>query len=211
MFIKIDDENNIVEVISVGVKPKKNGYEVESIDENILSDILNYKYINGEFIKNSGLSLEKINKIKNIKINLMNNICKNVIESGINFKNKHYSLTIYDQINIERLKAQAILNSNLNFLYHADNETYQLYSSEDIIKLSKEANLWIQYWLVYFNCLKSEILEMDDIDKIKDIKFGQILSKKSTDFINSIFSENQFNIDPISDQYNYDMINFSTS
>ena len=141
----------------------------------------------------------------------MNNICKNVIESGINFKNKHYSLTTYDQINIERLKAQAILNSNLNFLYHADNETYQLYSSEDIIKLSKQANLWIQYWLVYFNCLKSEILEMDDIDKIKDIKFGQILSKKSTDFINSIFPENQFNIDPISDQYNYDMINFSTS
>ena len=51
MYIRTDNEDNIVELIFIGSMPEKNGFKIDKIDENIINDILNYKYINGEFIK----------------------------------------------------------------------------------------------------------------------------------------------------------------
>lgn len=188
MFIRTDDNNNIVEIISVGVKPEKNGYEVEAIDETILSDILNYKYINGEFVKNENFRQEKIDEIKNIKISNLSLICQNMIVSGIDFNGSHYSLTEHDQLNLMKHSFSAILNPDGTFAYHADGEDCRDYTSTEIIQISTLAEKWKTYHLTYFNMIKSNINNTTDIDEVISFEYGMELSEDQETKLNSILT-----------------------
>lgn len=205
MYIRTDDDHNILEVIIVGGKPEKNGYEVDTIDESILPDILSYKYIDGQFIKReTDIRLDKIDEIREIKINMMSSICQSVIENGIDVNGEHYSLTAHDQLNIMNLESQARINPNKPLPYHADGEMCRLYSAEEIIILAESAASWISYWSTYFNHLKAEIIKMTDIDEIISVKFGQSLSDVNDASIKHILGDTSFTIEPISDGFDYD-------
>ena len=207
MYIRTDDDNNIIEVIVVGGVPEKNGYQIDTIDESILSDVFSYKYIDGEFVKKEqDIRLDKIDDIKNVKINMMSSICQNVIESGIDVLDKHYSLSAYDQINLMKLESLARMNPEGLFPYHADGELCTLYSAEAIIVLAERATAWKLYWSTYFNHLKAEIMEMTNVDDIISVKFGQTLNDTSIQSINLILGGVTFTIDPISDQFDYNTL-----
>lgn len=207
MYIRTDDDHNILEVIVVGMKPETNGYEVDTIDEEILSDVLSYKYIDGNFVKKeTDMRLEKIDDIKQIKISMMSSICQNVIEGGFDLNDEHYSLSAYDQINIMKLESQARLNPDQPLPYHADGELCKLYTAEDIITLAEYATGWKLYWSTYFNHLKNEILNMTDVDQIISVKFGQTLSDDSNTSISQILGDTVFTITPIVDDFDYDSL-----
>lgn len=211
MYIRTDDDHNIIEVIIVGGKPEKNGYEVDTIDESILPDILYYKYIDGQFIKReTDVRLDKINEIREIKINMMSSICQSVIENGIDVNGKHYSLTAYDQINIMKLESQARMKPDQLLPYHANGELCKLYSAEAIIALAEYATAWKLYWSTYFNHLKMEITNMTDVDKIISVAFGQKLTDESNSSISQILGDVVFTIEPISDEFDYDSLFIKT-
>lgn len=211
MFIRTDDNNNVVEIISVGVKPEKNGYEVESIDETMLYDILNYKYINGEFVKNENFRQEKIDKIKDIKISNLSLICQNMIVSGIDFNGSHYSLTEHDQLNLMKHSFSAILNPNGTFAYHADGEDCRDYTSSEIIQISTLAEKWKTYHLTYFNMIKSNIKNTTDIDEVISFKYGMKLSDDQETKLDSILTLDDgsmvtFTREIINDNFDYNSL-----
>lgn len=190
MYIKTDENNNVVEVIFVGVKPEQNGYEIENIDKDILENILEYKYIDGTFVKNNDFFQNRINEIKNIKINNLKNICQNSIINGIDYNGSHYSLSEHDQINLMMLKFNAILNPNETFLYHADDEEYREYTSTEIKQIAEAAEKWKTYHLTYFNMLKNYVKNMSNVSEVVATQYGTTLFAEQEDKLKEILTSN---------------------
>lgn len=204
MYIRTDDEHNIVEVIFVGCKPDTNGYEIDMIDETILSDILNYKYIDGVFVKNDTDLLQKnIDYIKQIKINNMSHICQMIIEHGIDYNGSHYSLTTTDQINLMKLESTARLSPTTPILYHADGECCRIYTNDEIIGIADAAIVWITYNTTFFNVLKDQINKMTDVNDIVAIQYGMSLDDEHTSLFTSLTEGYNFNINLIEDNFDY--------
>lgn len=208
MYIRTDDEHNVLEVIVVGAKPTTNGYEVDTIDESILSDIFSYKYIDGSFVKNDNVNPlnEIIDDVKNIKLNTMSSICNMTIENGVDIGDEHYSLTGNDQINIMKLESNARLAPDQSFPYHADGKLCRLYTAEEIINIATVATSWILYWTTYYNHLKTEILAMTDASDVVNVKFGQPLTDASMESFKLIVGDTVITIDPISDGFDYESL-----
>lgn len=207
MYIRTDDEHNILEVIVVGGKPTTNGYEVDTIDESILSDLFSYKYIDGNFVKNDKNPLDDIiDDVKRIKLNMMSSVCQTIIENGIDIGNDHYSLSSNDQINIMKLESQARLNMDQSFPYHADGQLCRLYTAEEIIGIASAATSWVLYWTTYYNHLKSEVVAMTTSDEVINVKFGQALSDASMESFKMIVGDTVISIDPIEDGFDYNSL-----
>ena len=210
MYIRTDDDNNIVELIIVGARPKVNGYEIDSIDESILKDILNYKYINGEFIKSDTDIRDKyIDTIRDIKISRMSQVCNALIEHGIDFGGSHYSLTTTDQINLIKLESMAKLSPETTILYHADGEDCRVYSNEEITSIAELAMAWITYNTTYFNQLKSQINETNSIDEIISINYGSTLDETHNEQFMGLtqgLTGLGLSINEITDEFDYESI-----
>lgn len=210
MYIRTDDENNIKELIIVGGMPETNGYEIDSIDEDIIKDILSYKYIDDEFIKNEEVDVlqENIEKVRTIKIDMMSSICHNNIEQGITINNSHYSLTSNDQIEMIKLESMIKMNSEAPVFYHADGEKCRLYSADEFLAISTAALGWITYNRTYFNLLKSEINEMTNVHEIIKINYGDPLNETNTAILNSIMNNgiDLFEFPIIIDEFDYESI-----
>lgn len=214
MYIRTDDDHNIVEVIFVGIKPEKNGFEIDdNIDNDILKNILKYKYIDGEFIKNNitDMKQEKINEIKNIKISVMNSICQNCIINGIDYNGSHYSLTEHDQINLMRHSFSAMVNPTGTFLYHADGEECREYSSAEIIQIATLAEKWKTYHLTYFNMIKSYIKNITDVNEVINVLYGITLSEDQETKLSEILTMEDGSIlslprEIIYDNYDYEKL-----
>ena len=212
MYIRTDDDGNVLEVISVGAKPEHNGYEVETIDRDILNDIFSYKYINGNFVKSEtfkDIRQEKIDAIKDIKISNMSAICYSLIINGIDYQNSHYSLSEHDQLNLMRHSFSAMINPSGTFLYHADGESCREYSATDITNISTLAEKWKTYHLTYFNALKQYIQNIADVDEVINVKYGIKLSDEVESLLSEILQTDgtltvDFPRDIVSDGFNYD-------
>lgn len=173
MYIQTDNAGNIIQAISVGGMPTENGYEINSIDDEILSDIFNYKYIDGEFVKKeTDIRQENIDTIKKIKINHMSEICEEQITQGIDYNGQHYSLSDHDQLNLTTYSISAALNPSDTFLYHADGEDCREYTATEITDITTLAKIWKTYHLTYFNAIKQYINAMTNVDDIIAISYG---------------------------------------
>lgn len=179
MYIQTDNDNNIIELISVGEMPAENGYEIDenTVDREILDDILNYKYIDGEFIKNEHNPNSNIEMIKVAKISSLSNLCNSVITNGIDFNGEHFSLTSNDQINLMKLESSAKENPDMIIFYHADGQICRPFSTGDIIALAGLATQWILLNTTYFNLMKSQVQSMTSIDDIVAINYGSPLDQ----------------------------------
>lgn len=207
MYIRTDDNHNIIELIIVGVMPEKNGYEVDKIDEEIMRDILNYKYIDGEFIKSETDIRDKcIDEIRSLKIANMSQTCNMLIEKGIDFGGSHYSLTTTDQINLMKLESVARLSPETQILYHADGEGCREFSNEEIIAIATLAIGWITYNTTYFNQLKAQINEMTDIDDIISINYGMTLNETYNTQFMALTEGIDFTIDEVIDEFDYESL-----
>lgn len=108
--------------------------------------------------------------IRNSKINEMSYECNKEIENGIDYNEKHYSLTQYDQINL--LSAQlAIMNGAQSATYHADGETYREYSAAEINELAALANEHKNTILQKYNHIKVHIKTLTTINEISAVQW----------------------------------------
>lgn len=207
MYIRTDDDNNIIELIFTGVMPEKNGYEVNNIDNEIIKDILNYKYIDGEFIKNDiNIYQKNIDIIKDIKISRMSEICNIMIESGITYNNSHYSLKQTDQIELIKLESMLKMDPASKVFYHADGEKCRQYSHEEFLAISGMALGWITYHRTYFNLLKSEIINMTDVNDVLVVNYGSPLNSEDSETLSMIIDGNTIEFPEVEDTFNYDSL-----
>lgn len=178
MYIQTQADGTITQVITVGVKPAENGYEIErsSISDEILQHIFQYKYIDGEFVKNETVLESKIDQIRSMKIANMSAICNQLITHGIDFNNEHYSLTSDDQINLMKLESVATLSPSTQIFYHPDGGLCRAYSTEEILQLANLATLWIVYHTTYFNFTKAQLSQETDVEKIINFQYGNTLN-----------------------------------
>lgn len=118
-------------------------------------------------------------QIKNDKIQELKEQCAEVIKKGISIKLldgkfHQFELTIEDQLNLNILKTR--LEQAAKFIiYHEKGCTCKLYDSEDITTIIYEANKHIEYNTTYFNFMRYCINNMNDIDDIKNIHYGDKL------------------------------------
>jgi len=118
----------------------------------------------------------EIEKVKAEKIKEMSAICHKNIINGITIilsdkKKHHFKFTIEDQINLLSIKNE-IDNGAKKVIYHETNGEYTAYSSKDMLLLFKSFEQHKMHHLIYFNELKRYINNLDDIEKIKNIKYG---------------------------------------
>lgn len=207
MYIRTDDNDNIVEFVQIGGMPEVNGYEIDTIDNGIIKNIFSYKYIDGEFVKKdeNDILQENIEDIRYTKLNRMRYFCQKNIENGITVNGSHYSLTTHDQIELIKLESMVKMNAATPIFYHADGEKCRLFSSDEFLSVSTMALGWITYNRTYFNLLKSEINEMTDTNNIININYGSALNQTNKDILNTVMGDNiiLFDFPIIEDDFDY--------
>lgn len=205
MFIQTDIENNIIQLVTIGDKPEKNGYEIpDDTPIEILKNIFNYKYINNELIINENDSTDKLKSIKDKKISVLSKLCNQIIIKGIDFNNEHYSLNECDQINLSKLESLA--KDGEKVLYHANGKKCRIYEPEEFLQLTSLAFVFINYNTTYFNLLKSEIENMSSLEEVLSVNYGIKLNEENQAILNLASAGLTFSIPEIVDSTNYDDI-----
>ncbi|MCM1226114.1 MAG: hypothetical protein NC320_01655 [Clostridium sp.] len=172
MFIKLNEDNSIDSIITVGLPNEEDKYiEVGDITDDIKKNIFCYKYINGEFVLKDNADEIQLRRIRNAKINAMSNICHNIIIHGFDFEDgHHYSLKESDQNSLNVLSLKAA--QGLNTAWHYDGGYIRFYTPEEMLKLTGHAFRFITYHQTYFNQLKAMINNMDNLDDIIAVQYG---------------------------------------
>lgn len=208
MYIRTDNDGKIIEMIFVGGMPTENGYEVDetTVDREILEHVLEYKYINGEFIKNEDYRLTKIDDIKQQKISFMNQTCNYSITKGIDYNGEHYSLTELDQINLARVEYSIKSNPDLSVLYKADGKNFREYTADEILELSSLVYRWVTYHRMYLNLVKEQISSMNNIDDIITMKYGEPLIPQYQSQLSNIIPDDDpdLHIEIVADDFDYE-------
>lgn len=213
MIIKIDETGRITSVINVGGKenPSEGLYKIDGtqLSEEVKNDLFSYKYINGELIHVDESDTEKLQEVKNQKINFLSYTCNQLIENGIDWNGEHYSLQYSDQINLSKLASQAVAFPQMPIFYHADGKLCRQYTPEEMLALSQACVGWVTYHTTYFNYAKAYINDLNDFDKIAAFKYGQMFEghEQLTQEMNTIIETTGVVFDQRIDDYtNYNCI-----
>lgn len=210
MYIKVNEENEITELIKVGELPSENGYDIgEDVPEDILKCIFDYKYIDGEFVKRESADDERLEKLKRVKIESLSEVCRSVIIKGVDISDEHYSLEEHDQLNINDLKESALKGENV--IYHADGGLFKTYTSEAFLALVKHLSDFKVFHNAYFNHLKAMIKGMTDLEEILNVSYGSPLTPDLQKSFDDLTKDMQFEIISIEDTTNYDSILYISS
>ena len=129
-----------------------------------------------------------LSQAKQRKINEISLTSQSMIINGIEYGGKRYRLNTTDQINISALSAMAQLGNKVP--YHADGEICRIFEPEEMLALTKTATSWVVYHTTYFNLLKHQILEYDNIDDVNKVYYGIELKDEYQKIINTIVSSN---------------------
>ena len=106
------------------------------------------------------------------KVTILGNRCTEHIEAGFDCDGKHYSLSTFDQMDIDA-QLSNILNIGLTSVcYHADNTLCTMYTAKDFLKVACMAKAVILKHKTYVNHLISMVKQMDDIDEIMAVEYG---------------------------------------
>ena len=179
MLIRTDENLNIIQLITVGcVLPNTPNYyqiEKEDITDEIIHHILDYQYINNQFVLRVDQH-EKREKVLETKLTNMRMICNQTITYGIDYNNAHYSLSDEDQMNLTNLSLMA--QSGVPYVpYHADGQLCRMYSAEEIIAISQLAIQWITFHTTYYNFTKSYLKNITDMNQLIAFQYGMPLSE----------------------------------
>ena len=107
----------------------------------------------------------------------MSEACASAIESGFSIQLSdghmhHFSLTIVDQVMIMALAQKAKAGQTV-LPWHADGESCEFFSPEDILAVNTEMENLITYHETYFNSLKQYMLSMNVIEQLNAVTYGQ--------------------------------------
>lgn len=114
------------------------------------------------------------------KLNEISTACNNAISSGTDVQlstgeKKHFSYTIEDQSNISEM-FNAVIMGATSYPYHADSETCEMYSSQDIVTVYATLSALKTMQTTYHNMLKQYILTLEDSADIESVFYGQQLT-----------------------------------
>lgn len=144
------------------------GIEVKFIPEEVKANCTLYKYIDGEFIKDTSIELEQL---KATKLQELAAKCATMITDGFYVGEAHYSFDVNDQANILAWAEQ--VKAGKSVPYHADGELCRVYTPEEFLTVVMVATLHKVTHQTYFNCLKAQVLALTDILEVKDTTYGE--------------------------------------
>lgn len=127
-----------------------------------------------------------LSQAKQRKINEISLTSQSMIINGVEFNGKRYRLNTTDQINMSALSAMAQIGNKVP--YHADGEICRVFEPEEMVQLAQTATNWIVYHTTYFNLLKHQILEYDNLEDVKKVYYGTKLKDEYQQIINTIIS-----------------------
>lgn len=127
-----------------------------------------------------------LSQAKQRKINEISLTSQSMIINGVEFNGKRYRLNTTDQINMSALSAMAQMGNKVP--YHADGEICRIFEPEEMVQLAQTATSWIVYHTTYFNLLKHQILEYDNLEDIEKVYYGIKLKDEYQQIINTIIS-----------------------
>lgn len=208
MIIRVDDEFNIIQFITVGGNADNpDCYEVEDVPYDIKRDIFSYKYINGQFIRRSDTDDKHIAEAQRVKCQFLNSTCASLIEGGIQIGDAHYSLSYADQINLSKLVSQATMYPEIPLFYHSDGQLCRQYTAEEILYIGQIAESWVIYHTTYCNFAKAYVNSLHDFATVRDFKYGGTLSDELQTQLNAILETTHITFEQlIDDPFNYDTI-----
>nr|DAV11651.1 MAG TPA: protein of unknown function (DUF4376) [Caudoviricetes sp.] len=127
-----------------------------------------------------------LSQAKQRKINEISLTSQSMIINGVEFNSKRYRLNTTDQINMSALSAMAQMGNKVP--YHADGEICRIFEPEEMVQLAQTATNWIVYHTTYFNLLKHQILEYDNLEDVEKVYYGTKLKDEYQQIINTIIS-----------------------
>lgn len=127
-----------------------------------------------------------LSQAKQRKINEISLTSQSMIINGVEFNGKRYRLNTTDQINMSALSAMAQMGNKVP--YHADGEICRIFEPEEMVQLAQTATSWIVYHTTYFNLLKHQILEYDNLEDVEKVYYGIKLKDEYQQIINTIVS-----------------------
>lgn len=152
-FTPLIDENGFY-------KYKRNGDKIiETSDEE-----------RQNFINNKKAKDFKI--LKEMKIDELQHDCKSSITQGIELNGSNYSYTTEDQNNLNSALNLAI-ETGLSVTYHADGESFKLYSKDELREIYIAEELNILHHTIYFNQLKEYIKTLTTEEEVENIIYGE--------------------------------------
>lgn len=127
-----------------------------------------------------------LSQAKQRKINEISLTSQSMIINGVEFNGKRYRLNTTDQINMSALSAMAQMGNKVP--YHADGEICRVFEPEEMVQLAQTATNWIVYHTTYFNLLKHQILEYNNLEDVEKVYYGIKLKDEYQQIINTIIS-----------------------
>ena len=135
---------------------------------------------------------EPIEVLKSNKITEMSAVCQSAITDGFDYEGKHYSLSLYDQINLERIK-NSITEATTSVKYHADGECEEEISVETFNGIYNAATNHIESNTARFNNLKGMIKNLSKEEEVKVCYYGMKLDTiKTTNKLNVLTKEDNY-------------------
>lgn len=108
------------------------------------------------------------------KIDNLSEECNNIIETGVDYNGKHFSMTIPDQLNLESLKT-TIMGGAEGVPYHADGESCMIYTSAEFLEIYNACATHKILQTTYFNQLKQYVLSLESVEEVNAVTYGQEL------------------------------------
>lgn len=106
------------------------------------------------------------------KATILGNRCTEAIEAGFDCDGKHYSLSVFDQMDIDTQLSSIINLGMTEVAYHADGELCRIYSAEEFLKVACIAKATLLKHRSYVNGLIFMIKKMTNIDEIMEVEYG---------------------------------------
>lgn len=206
MTIILDEEKNIIQLIMVGQTTDENAIEVGDIEQSIVKNIFDYKYIDGEFVLKESAYSEKLEKIKQAKIDTMSQICSAEIIKGVDYNNEHYALTLDDQTNISNLTMLAAQGSTVPYHADGDGANCKIFTAEEFTQFSSYCQQFKIYHLTYFNQLKGYINSLTNVEDVLSINYGTELTGKYAESLIQMTNGFQYSITVVEDKTDYSRI-----
>lgn len=134
--------------------------EIREVDEATLEQLPKFDYL-----------AEAMDK----KCAELSAICNETITGGIDYNDKHYSLTAADQTNIDSMFNSVVLGAS-SFPYHADGEECAVMDAQSIIGLYMAYKTHVTYHTTYFNMLKSQMKTYTEPNEVYIVRYGDELN-----------------------------------
>lgn len=175
-------------ILIKGIDVNLKGFKLYNENDLLIGDYSDYKTLyrtieSGYILSNDKSIYQEDNyvyiptleEIKQMKIIELSDTCQNIIYNGVDIElsngKEHFSLTIEDQLNLFGKQAQLLTNAD-RFEYHSDGNSCKYYPKEEMKEILETATKFVSYHTTYCNSLFQWIKSLDDIDKIKSIKYG---------------------------------------